>query len=451
MDRTPGATTGRPADALPPMTGSAPVRSLAGLLPRTVAFWLLGAVQCLLLFASSAPSPLYVVYQARWHFSTSTLTAVFAIYVLALLATLLVAGSLSDHVGRRPVLVGALLIECAAMTLFAGAGGVVWLFIARFVQGVATGLATGAISAALLDLQPARPPRLGTLVNSTAPSVGLAVGALGTGLLVQYAPDPTGLVYLLLLALFIAAVVGVVVMPEPVGERGRVLAALRPHVGVPREIRREFARVTPCLIAVWALGGLYLSLGPSVAGALLHLHSHLIGGLVIFTLTGAAALTAVLLRAWPASRAMAAGLLALILGVVVTLVALAGGVIPLFFAGTAISGFGFGASFLGAYGTLVPLATSSQRGALISALYIVGYLAFSVPAVVAGMAVGPIGLRGATNAYGVIVAALALAAFALRGRAQAVEPATPAHNAHVSLCPCPCTVPPHGHGRRMPA
>lgn len=112
---------------------------------------------------------------------------------------------------------------------------------------------------------------------------------------------------------------------------------------------------------------------------------------------------------------MAAGLTALVLGMAVTLAALAGGITPLFFIGTAIGGFGSGASFLGAYGTLVPLATPSQRGALISALYIVGYLSFSVPAVIAGLTVGPFGLRGATYAYGVVVALLALSALALRG------------------------------------
>src|SRR5947199_3647334 len=85
-------------------------------------------------FASSAPSPLYVVYQAKWGFSTITLTSVFAVYALALLGALLVAGSLSDHLGRRPVLLGALIVEIVAMLAFAGAQGVAWLFAARILQ-----------------------------------------------------------------------------------------------------------------------------------------------------------------------------------------------------------------------------------------------------------------------------------------------------------------------------
>src|SRR4051812_41110066 len=159
-------------------------------LSHATAFWLVAATLVFLLFASSAPSPLYVVYQATWHFSPLTLTSVFAVYVLALLVALVFAGSLSDRVGRRPVLAVSLLTEIGAMLLFAFAHDVEVLFAARIVQGLATGVATGALSATLIDLQPAERPHLGALISAAAPLVGLAAGALGSGVLVQYAPDP---------------------------------------------------------------------------------------------------------------------------------------------------------------------------------------------------------------------------------------------------------------------
>src|SRR5207248_3538921 len=118
-----------------------------------------------LLFASSVPSPLYVVYQREWGFSAITLTSVFAVYALALLGALLVVGSISDHVGRRPTLLAALAVEIVAMLAFAGASGVRWLLVARILQGVATGTALGAISAALLDLQPRAKPWRGRLMG----------------------------------------------------------------------------------------------------------------------------------------------------------------------------------------------------------------------------------------------------------------------------------------------
>src|SRR5580704_2261464 len=131
--------------------------------PRRAAFWLMGGLLGLLMIAAAAPSPLYAVYQADWNFSAATLTTVFAVYVVALLAAFLVAGRLSDHLGRRPVIVAALVVEVAAMACFGLAGSVPLLYIARIVQGLATGAAIGAVSASLVDLQPADNPQLASL------------------------------------------------------------------------------------------------------------------------------------------------------------------------------------------------------------------------------------------------------------------------------------------------
>src|SRR3954466_3433351 len=174
-------------------------------LRRHTAFWTLAGILGALLFASSVPSPLYVVYQGEWHFSAITLTGVFAVYAIALLAALLVVGSISDHVGRRPTLIAALAVEIVAMLAFAGADGVGWLFAARTLQGIATGTAMGAISAALLDLQPADRPALGALMGAVSPLSGLAFGALAAGLLVDYGPDPTRFVFWILVAVFALA------------------------------------------------------------------------------------------------------------------------------------------------------------------------------------------------------------------------------------------------------
>lgn len=381
-----------------------------GVLPRPVAFWLVGVALGVFLFAASAPSPLYVVYQAEFGFSAITLTSVFAVYVVALLATLLFTGSLSDTVGRRPVLVGAMLLEIAAMALFVAARDVTWLFAARIVQGVATGAATGALSASLIDLGPHRNPSLGPLVNSVVPGAGLAVGALGTGLLVQYAPAPTQLVFFVLVGALAVAVIGTLVMGEPLASPSKGRASLRPRVGIPRQARGRFAAAAPSLVATWALGGLYLSLGPSVAAGILHVASHLVGGLVIFALAGAGAVTAILLRSWASRRLMLVGAVGLVLGVGVTLLALSMRSTPIFFAGTIVAGSGFGSAFLGAFRTVSALAAPDQRAGLIAAVYIVSYLALSLPAVAAGIAVTLVGLPTTSVVYGGGIAALAAAA-----------------------------------------
>ena len=135
------------------------------------------------------------MYQAEFGFSAITLTVIFAVYVFALMASLLTVGRLSDYVGRRALVAGALAVEAVAMTLFLGADGVGWLVIARIVQGLATGAGIGVLGAYLLDLQPSDGSRLGSLANTAAPTLGLGLGAIVTGLLVQYAPHPTRLIF----------------------------------------------------------------------------------------------------------------------------------------------------------------------------------------------------------------------------------------------------------------
>src|SRR2546426_9751157 len=166
-------------------------------LSRAASFWLLTTVFAFFLFAAGAPSPLYVVYEAMWHFSSITLTAIFGVYALALLAALLTTGRLSDHLGRRPVV---LLAGVLAFIVASDAG---WLFTARILQGLGTGMAAGAISAWLVDLQPPDRPGLGSVVGSVAPISGLAAGTLGAGLLVQYGPVPLHTVFWGLLSLFV--------------------------------------------------------------------------------------------------------------------------------------------------------------------------------------------------------------------------------------------------------
>jgi MFS family permease len=341
------------------------------------------AMLVLFMAAAGAPTPLYVVYQQQWGFPTSTLTLVFAVYVLGLLATILVVGALSDHVGRRPVLAAAIALEAVALVLFLTAGGVTTLLLARLAQGVATGAAITTLSAAVVDLTaPNRAGRAG-LVTSVATLLGLAAGSVGAGALVEYAPAPTRLVYVVLLVGVLAAAVGTALLPETAPRRPGALASLRPRVGMPDYLRSEFLSITPILLASWALGGLYLSLGPSVAAVQLGITDHLVGGLVAMLLCGTGAVTALVLRNWPLPRALLLASALLAVGTVGTLAAVDVGSAPLAALGTVVAGVGFGAAGLGAFGTMAALARPTERGAVFALTYVVSYLAFSVPGVVA--------------------------------------------------------------------
>ena len=376
-------------------------------LSRAASFWLLATLLAFLLFAASAPSPLYVVYEAKWHFSSITLTAIFAVYALALLAALLTTGRLSDHLGRRPVLMLALVVQIAGMVAFIAAQGVGMLYAARILQGLGTGIATGAIVAWLLDLPPPDNPRLGSLVGGIAPIAGLAAGALGSGLLVQYGPDPLHLVFWLLTAVYVLALAVMLVIPDLVERTPGWLQSMRPQIGVPPAARSLFTASAPSLIATWTLGGLYLSLGPSLAISLLKTDSHIAGGMVIVALAGAGAVASTLVRAADPRVIVIRGSLVLIVGVGITLLAVAIGSTAGLYAGSVIAGLGFGPAFSGVFRSLAPLAPPDKRSALLASIYLVSYLAFGVPAIIAGVAVTLYGLRDTTYVYGVVVMALA--------------------------------------------
>src|SRR6476469_9087224 len=222
------------------------------------------AVIALCLFASVVPSPLYSVYAQRWHFSPLTLTLIFATYAFGVLATLLLAGRLSDEVGRRPVLLVALGVLMGSTVLFIFADSVTWLFVARGLQGLATGAALSAASAALLDLHPRRDPARVSLTNGVASAAGLGLGILSSSALVQLGYAPRVLPYLVLLTLFALAFVGAYLMPEPVATRSRPrLAVERPSV--PSVVRRPFVLAALAVLSSWSIGGLFFSLGPQLA------------------------------------------------------------------------------------------------------------------------------------------------------------------------------------------
>jgi hypothetical protein len=162
----------------------------------------------------------------------------------------------------------------------------------------------------------------------------------------------------------------------------------------------------PALAAGWALGGLYLALGPSLAAELLHSTDPVAGGAVIFLLTGVGAITSIVCRGWNPPTAMGVGCLLLAVGVGGTVAAIAAGSAAGFFVGTAFAGSGFGLAFLGVFRTLVALAPPAGRAGLITAIYIVSYLAFSLPVIAAGIAATHVGLRNTAEVYGLAVAAL---------------------------------------------
>jgi MFS family permease len=418
---TPSGATALPAD---PFAGRSRRRGLAGYrLTGRPAVLVLASVIVALLASSAAPTPLYAIYQAEWHFTPITTTVVFGVYAIAVLAGLLVLGKLSDHVGRRPVLLTALAVHAGALVIFATAAGVPALLGARVVQGLSTGAALGAIGAAMLD----NDRELGTFANSVAPGMGTASGVLLSALAVRFLPAPTQLIYLALIGVLGVQAIAIAAMRETVSPAPGAVASLRPEITLPRELRAPVLTAVPVLFALWALAGLYAALGPALVQSLTGSGNVVLGGLSLFTLAAAAVVSIVVLRRAAAATVMLVGSLALIAGVAVTVVAVTFDWTAVFFAGSVIAGIGFGSGFQGGIRTVVPLAAAHQRAGVVSLLYVVSYFGLGVPAVLAGFGVVHGGLIDTTRYYGAAViafAALALVSL-LRGRSRAVTATRP--------------------------
>jgi predicted MFS family arabinose efflux permease len=377
-------------------------------LPRRPAFFLLASITMSFLAGSSAPTPLYPVYQQLWHFSPATVTVIFAAYAIALLAMLLVAGRLSDYVGRRPVLMVATIVQALTMVVFATAQGVGALIVARILQGLVTGAAIGAVGAGMLDLDHHK----GTVANAVAPAMGTAVGGLIAGAMVHWLPAPTHLVYLVFAVLYLLQGFGIALMAESGTRRPGALASLKVDWRAPPSTHGPLFAAAPLLIAGWAIAGFYLSLGPALIHRVFGLDSSLAGGIVPFLMAGSASIAVLLWHRTHERSMRISGACALALGVSASLAALALNMTFVFFAASIIAGAGFGLGFQGAVRSVMAAAAAAERAAVLSVVFVVSYFAMGLPAVAAGMVVARTGrLLETTLGFGALV--IALSAIAL--------------------------------------
>ncbi|WP_020105251.1 MFS transporter [Nocardia sp. 348MFTsu5.1] len=377
------------------------------------AFTVIASTTVAMMFSAAAPSPLYPVYQELWGFSAFTLTVIFAVYVIALLAGLLTVGSLSDHIGRRPVLLGGLALMTASMVMFAVADGVPTLIAARILQGLAAGALTGTLSATMVDLQPN--PRLGSVISSGAPLGGLAFGAVTAGILIEYAPRPRELIFLVLIVAFVISAVLVAFIPETSARTGftsrrHFWQVLRPSAGLPPSVRGVFLMSTFGVLATWSLGGLTLSLGSSIVPTIFGIENHMATGLILGTFFTFGAVGCVATSRWSADRKLGIGLATLGTGLIINLIGTMSATLPIYLTGSVIAGFGFGSTFVGVMATLIAATEPAQRGQVFSTLYVVSYLGFSIPAVIGGIAVGHYGLRPTAIGYSIYVLVVVIAA-----------------------------------------
>ena len=377
------------------------------MLPRPVAFVGFAATLVSLYLASGAPTPLLIVWQREWDFPDSLVALAFAIYAFTFLVALLVGGSLSDYLGRKPVILVSLAVALGSIAMFMLAPSIEWVIAARAVQGLAVGVVTAAYTAALVEL--ATPgTRTGPVVAAAAPVGGLGLGALFGGIAVElWDQDADEVLFAIVAALLLLGIVLTIFAPETTTRVPGVLRSLRPNVVVPRTASSFFVRMLPILVAAWMTGSLFLGLAPTVVHGILHVDSGLIDGITGSIHGLSVCVGSIVFGRVAVPLALRGGAAGLVVGVGLIIVGVLTAQISLVWIGGLVEALAFGAAFGAIFRGIAPLAPEHQRAGTFAAVYVAAYLALGIPAVVAGQLIAPLGLLTVIVGWTGLIVALA--------------------------------------------
>ncbi|MGZ0149972.1 MFS transporter [Kribbella sp. WER1] len=377
-------------------------------------FWVIAAAFLTTMAFSTIPTPLYAIYQQRDGFPTSVITVIFASYAVGVMASLYLAGHVSDWLGRRRVALVAVLAEALSAAIFLLWPAVPGLLLARFICGVGVGVLTATATAHLSELrQIARPgedPSRSALISSMVNLGGLAFGPLIGGLLAEYVDAPLQRPYEIFLVLLLLSAVGIALVPETV-ERLEERPAYRPQrVSLPSSARPLFFASAIGAFAAFAIFGLFTSLAPTFLAGVLHHTSRLLAGVVTFAVFIAGAASQVVFVRMSRPRQLRLGLVAMSVGLVGVAV---GGLLPnlwLFVVGGVVAGAGVGLVFRGAVATAASLADPSSRGEVLAALFLIAYAGLAIPVLAIGLGIALLPAQVALLIFSALILVLVNAA-----------------------------------------
>jgi MFS family permease len=351
-------------------------------------FWAVAFTFLVAMAYSTVPSPLFPLYVAHEGFSTFAITVVFAAFAVGVVISLVLAGHLSDSVGRKTVLIPALGLEIVSAVLFLTSTSLPVLIVARVVNGLGVGMIAATATAYLHDLharhRPGASPRRFEVVSTAANIGGLGFGALVAGVLAQYVSSPLSTPYVVLAALLVVSIVAVALTPETV-VRKRV--AYRPQrISADHGDRRGYVVAGAGAFSAFAVFGVFTSVSPGFVAGELHHPSRLLAGLVVFIVFGGAALAQTVLGGLPLRVLRTIGLGGQAIGVLLVVAGMYATSFPLFLVGGAIAGVGAGVQFKASIGAVASMAAPAKRGEALAGLFFIAYLGLSVPSLSIGLA-----------------------------------------------------------------
>ncbi len=388
---------------------------------RRFGFALLAYAFAAIMLGTTMPTPIYALYADRMHFAVLTTTIIFSTYAVGVLTALLVFGRLSDAVGRRPVLLAGAGFALASAVVFLFADDVPLLLVGRLLSGLSAGIFTGTATAAIVEASPADQRDRATSIATVANIGGLGAGPLLAGVLVQYAPHPLQLSFVVHVVLVVLAIGAVLMAPETSARAGRI--GLQ-RLSVPAVVRPVFVTAATAAFAGFAVTGLFMAVVPAFVKSVIGIDNHAIAGVVASSIFVASAIAQLAGRRIPPRRAIAIGCGILVVGMAILAVALQLSSLPLLVVAAVVAGVGQGISFSRGLAAIGELAPPDRRAEVSSTYFVVAYVAIAVPVVGDGFASQHLGLRTAGVSFAVataVLAAICLAAIVFQERRSAVE------------------------------
>ena len=370
-----------------------------------LAFGMLAYAFAAIMVGTTLPTPMYALYGEQMHFAVLTTTVIYATYAGGVLFALLAFGRWSDAIGRRPVLLAGVVFAVASAAVFLVAHSVSMLLVGRVLSGLSAGIFTGTATAAVIEAAPENWRTRAAAVATVANIGGLGTGPLLAGLLVEYAPAPLHLSFIVHIVLALLAGAAVLIVPETSQRTGSIGVQ---RLSVPAEVRAVFVIAALAAFAGFAVTGLFTAVAPSFLSQVVGITNHAVAGLIACSIFAASAVAQVAARTMNPQRAVAIGCAILVVGMVILAVALHFSSLAGLIAAAVVSGIGQGISFSRGLAAVAERTPPGRRAEVSSTYFVVAYVAISLPVVGEGLAARRWGLQTAGVTFAIAVAILSI-------------------------------------------
>jgi MFS family permease len=370
-----------------------------------LAFGLLAYAFAAIMVGTTLPTPMYALYGQQMHFAVLTTTVIYATYAGGVLFALLAFGRWSDAIGRRPVLLAGVVFAVASAAVFLVADSVSLLLVGRVLSGLSAGVFTGTATAAVIEAAPPSWRTKAAAAATVANMGGLGTGPLLAGLLVEYAPEPLHLSFIVHIVLALLAGAAVLIAPETSQRTGSIGVQ---RLSVPPEVRAVFVVASLAAFAGFAVTGLFAAVAPSFVSQIVGFDNHAVAGLIAGSIFFASAVAQIAARNLNPQRAVAIGCAILVVGMVILAVALHLSSSAGLIGAAVVAGVGQGISFSRGLAAVAELTPADRRAEVSSTYFVVAYVAISLPVVGEGVAAQHWGLQTAGVTFAIAVAMLSV-------------------------------------------